>query len=197
MKPATALLLTLAAFATTAAPGHAADTPAPPKAAPPPPLAGAWRLVETRQRLTDGSTRPDPDLGAHPGGYMIYDPSGRMCTMFSDTDRPGWASPKPTDAELRAAYDHTVIYCARYEVDSGRGVITFHLDLGLNPGPGATRERRFTLTGDTLTLYPAPLPAGVTDWSVRLQRVLPGRRSRAPRNATQLEILCVWRTFPP
>jgi hypothetical protein len=139
-----------------------------------PSLAGAWRLVETRQRLTDGSTRPDPDLGPHPGGYMIYDPSGRMCTLFNDTDRPGWAQARPTDPELRRMFDNTVIYCARYEVDEARHVITFHLDLGLNPATAnATRERRFELSGDDLTLYPTPLPAGVTAWSIHLRRAGP------------------------
>ena len=72
----------------------------------------------------------------------LYDPSGRMCTTFAGADRPPWAAHDPTDAELRAAYNNTVVYCARYEVDAGRGVITFHLDLGLNPGPGATRVSR-------------------------------------------------------
>jgi len=28
-----------------------------------PRVSGAWNLVETRQRMADGSTRPDPDLG--------------------------------------------------------------------------------------------------------------------------------------
>lgn len=160
MKFVTALALALlvAAPAAQAAPG----------------LAGAWRLIETRQHMADGSTRPDPDLGAHPGGYMIYDPSGRMCTVFNDTDRPGWASPRPTEAELRKMFDNTVIYCARYEVDEARHVITFHLDLGLNPATAnATRERRYELVGDTLTLYPTPLPAGVTAWSIHLQRARP------------------------
>jgi hypothetical protein len=144
------------------------------QAAPAPSLTGAWRLVETRQRLTDGSTRPDPDLGPHPGGYMLYDPSGRMCTLFSDTDRPGWAASRPTDPELRRLFDNTVIYCARYEVDEARGVITFHLDLGLNPATAnLTRERRFELKGDDLTLYPTPLPAGVTAWSIHLRRAGP------------------------
>jgi hypothetical protein len=164
-------LSTLAASASI----RAATPPAPPKAQPAaPPIAGAWRLVETRQRMTDGATRPDPDLGAHPTGYMIYDPSGRMCTMFSDPDRPRWASPTPTDADLRAMYDNTVIYCARYEVDAARGYIVFHPDLGLSPNAaGATRERRFELEGDNLTLYPTPMPAGVTEWSIHLQRVRP------------------------
>ena len=58
-----------------------------------PRVSGAWRLVETRQRLVDGSSRTDPDLGAHPSGYMIYDPSGQMCTVFSDSDRPAPLTP--------------------------------------------------------------------------------------------------------
>jgi hypothetical protein len=145
-----------------------------PVTAAPPRVAGAWKLVETRQRMTDGSIRPDPDLGAHPSGYMIYDPAGRMCTVFSDGDRPRWAGASPTDAEVRAAYDHMVGYCARYEVDDARGVIVFHIDVAQSAnGVGINRERRFELKGDTLTLYPTPLPAGVTEWSIRLRRVRP------------------------
>jgi len=105
---------------------------------------------------------------------MIYDPSGRMCTVFSDTDRPRWGPAGPTDADLRAMFNNTVVYCARYEVDEARGVIVFHLEDGNSPNAvGVTRERRFALVGDSLTLYPNPLPAGVTAWTIRLQRVRP------------------------
>jgi hypothetical protein len=124
--------------------------------------------------MTDGSIRPDPDLGAHPNGYMIYDPIGRMCTVFNDGDRPRWAGARPTDADVRGAYDHMLVYCARYEVDDMRGVIVFHIDVAQSPnGVGASRERRFELRGDSLRLYPTPLPAGVKEWSIRLQRVRP------------------------
>ncbi|MBV8594442.1 MAG: lipocalin-like domain-containing protein [Caulobacteraceae bacterium] len=135
-------------------------------------IVGAWRLVETRQRMVDGATRPDPDLGAHPAGYMIYDSSGRMCTVFSDMDRPVWGSDGPSPTDLRAMYDNTLVYCARYEEDDPRGVLVFHLELGNSPNTaGTTRERRFALTGDELTLYPTPLPAGVAEWSIHLKRV--------------------------
>jgi hypothetical protein len=145
-------------------------------ATPPTPAArivGAWRLIETRQRMVDGSNRPDPDLGSHPAGYMIYDASGRMCTVFSDTDRPRWAPEGPTAADLRAMFNNTLVYCARYEEDDRRGVLTFHLEVGTSPNSaGTTRERRFELAGDHLTLYPTPLPAGVAEWSIHLQRVV-------------------------
>lgn len=143
-----------------------------PVTAAPPSVAGAWRLVETRQRMSDGSIRPDPDLGPHPNGYMIYDPKGRMCTVFNDADRSRWAGASPTDAEVRSAYDHTVAYCARYEVDDARGVIVFHIVVSQSANAvGSSRERRFELKGDELTLYPTPLPAGVMEWSIRLRRV--------------------------
>jgi hypothetical protein len=164
-----ALLIAIALASLVGASAMHAATPVAPKA---PRVSGAWRLVETRQRLVDGASRTDPDLGAHPAGYMIYDPSGRMCTVFSDTDRPRWGAAGPTDADLRAVFNNTVAYCARYEVDEARGVIVFHLEHGNSPNTvGETRERRFELVGDSLTLYPNPLPAGVTAWTIHLQRV--------------------------
>jgi hypothetical protein len=139
-----------------------------------PRVSGAWRLVETRQRMADGSIRPDPDLGGHPAGYMIYDPSGRMCTVFSDTDRPRWAAAGPAPADLQAMWAKTVVYRARYQEDDARGVLAFQMELGNSPNAGgSSRDRRFELVGDKLTLYPTPLPAGVTEWSIRLQRVRP------------------------
>ena len=137
-------------------------------------LVGTWRLVATRQRMVDGTMRPDPDLGSKPTGYMIYDPAGRMCTVFNNTDRPRWASSRPTDVEVRAAFDNMVVYCAAYEVDEARGYIVFHMEFGQSPNQaGTSRERRAVLVGDRLTLYPTPLPTGVTDWAVELERVRP------------------------
>ena len=124
-------------------------------------IAGTWRLVETRQRMANGATRPDPDLGAHPFGYMMYDSAGRMCTVFNNTDRPRWASTNPTDAETHAMFNNMLVYCGRYEVDDVRSYIIYHLEIGQSPNTvGTTRERRFELVGDSLTLY----PTSASDW---------------------------------
>jgi hypothetical protein len=138
-------------------------------------ISGTWRLVETRQVMADGTVRPDPDLGPKPAGYMMYDgASGRVCTLFNDTTRPRWATTKPSEAELRTMFDQTVIYCGRYRVDEARQVIVFDLEVTMSPNSaGASRERRFELSGDRLTLFPTPLPAGVKAWSIRLERVRP------------------------
>lgn len=135
-------------------------------------LIGTWQLVSTRQVLTDGSVRADPDLGDHPAGYMMYDRTGRMCTVFSNADRPRWAAPAPTDAEAHAMFDKMVVYCARYRVDAVAGKIVFDMEFGHSPNlTGTSRERGFELVSDSLTLHPTPLPKGITSWSVNLVRV--------------------------
>jgi len=139
-----------------------------------PSIVGAWRLMETRQVLADGTVRPAPDVGPKPQGWMMYDASGHMCMSFNDSTRPRWASAtEPTEAELRTLFAHTVGYCARYRVDAARGVIVLEEEFGASPNTaGSTRERRFELSGDQLTIYP-PLAAGVTAASVRLERARP------------------------
>jgi hypothetical protein len=140
--------------------------------APRPDIIGTWKLVSTRQVLADGSVRPDPDLGDHPAGYMMYDRSGRMCTVFNNSDRPRWNLPAPTDAEARAMFDMMVVYCGRYRVDAAARKIVFQMEFGHSPNlTGTIRERSFELVRDSLTLHPTPLPPGVTEWSVNLKRV--------------------------
>jgi hypothetical protein len=136
-------------------------------------IDGTWRLVETRQVMADGSVRPDPDLGPQPQGYMMYDAgAGRVCTFFNDATRPRWAQARPSDSEVRLMWDKTVVYCARYHVDAARKVIVFDMEITASPAStGTTRERRFEVSGDRLTLFPNPLPAGVKGWSIHLERV--------------------------
>jgi hypothetical protein len=176
MKAAHGLAVALCAVATSAAAQTSSGAVAAPSQATAvqPRIAGAWRLLRTEQRLADGTTRPDPDLGGKPVGYMMYDPSGRMCTVFNNTERPRWSSARPNETELRAMYDNMLAYCARYRVDEARGYIVFDMEFSQSPAvAGTTRERRFELAGDHLKLYPTPLPAGVVAWSIELERVRP------------------------
>ena len=134
---------------------------------------GTWRLVSTRQVMANGTVRPAPDVGPRPAGYMMYDAAaGRVCTVFNDTTRPPWASAQPSEVELRTAWERTAIYCGRFHVDEARKVIIFDYEIGLSPSlAGTSRERRFERNGDNLTIYPMPLPTGVTAATVHLERV--------------------------
>jgi len=143
-------------------------------------LGGTWRLVATRQRMTDGTVRPDPDLGSNPSGYLMFDAvAGQMCTVVNNGDRARWAdAAHPTDAEARAIWAQTVSYCATWSVDSTGRELVYRLGANMSPNLiGAERRRRFTLEGDRLILYPTPLPAGVSEWTVEWRRASAGLRA--------------------
>ena len=136
-------------------------------------LAGTWRLVGTRQRMADGTTRPDPDLGSRPSGYLMFDAkTGRMCTVVNNGDRARWAdAAHPTDAEVRTIWQQTVSYCGTWSVDTTRHELVYRLEANMSPNTiGMERRRRFTLDGDSLILYPTPLPDGVVEWAVEWRR---------------------------
>jgi hypothetical protein len=140
-------------------------------------LVGTWRLVAARQRLTDGSVRPDPQPGARGSGYIMYDATGHMCVVLANPDRPAWKEPKsPTDAEVRSAFEGLVAYCGAYETNEGKQYVIHRVEADREPAViGTSRTRRATITGTRLVLRPLDLPAGVADWTVEFERVGNGR----------------------
>jgi hypothetical protein len=138
------------------------------------PFAGTWRLVATRQRMTDGTVRPDPDLGPTPSGYMMFDAStGVMCVVITNGDRARWRDASaPTDAEARDIWSKMVTYCATWSVDARRRELVYKLQIDHSPNrTGTERRRPFTRSGDQLILRPTPLPEGVASWEVEWRRV--------------------------
>ena len=136
-------------------------------------LVGTWRLVAARQRLSDGSVRPDPEPGARGVGYIMYDATGHVCVVLANPDRPKWKSPKsPTDAEIRSGFEGVVAYCGTYETNEKQQYVIHHVEADKNPQVmGTDRIRRATVSGDRLVLRPVDLPAGVSDWTVEWVRV--------------------------
>jgi hypothetical protein len=136
-------------------------------------LVGTWRLVAARQRLTDGSVRPDPQPGAHGVGYVMYDATGHMCVVLANPDRRAWKAPQlPTDAEVRSAFEGLVAYCGTYETDEAKHHVIHHVEADRAPGVmGTSRTRLAKVTGNRLVLQPLDLPAGVAEWTVEFERV--------------------------
>ena len=137
-------------------------------------LVGTWRLVADTQRMADGTVRPDPNVGGHARGYIIYTSTGHMCAMLANSDRQRWISTdRPTAAEALAIPENMLAYCGTYSVDEPGGFILHHIEIDLSPNRvGADRKRFFTLSGNRLILRPAPpLPDGVQDWTVTWERV--------------------------
>jgi hypothetical protein len=140
-------------------------------------FVGTWRLVSTIQSFADGTSRPDPQVGPTPLGYMIYTDTHRMCAMFTNPARPQWASPAtPTDMELRSLVDFMGAYCGTYEVNVEQGFVVHHVEIERVPNfIGTTRKRFFTLNGDRLilTLDPATLTGGLVATTITWQRITP------------------------
>jgi len=83
----------------------------------------------------------------------------------------------PTDAEAQGIWAQTVSYCATWGIDSTGREFVYQLGANMSPNLiGAERRRRFTLDGDRLILYPAPLPAGVVEWTVEWRKASGSRR---------------------
>ena len=136
-------------------------------------LVGTWRLVAARQRMADGSVRPDPQTGPRGVGDIRYDATGHVCVVLANPDRPAWKAASPTDAEARAALEGLVAYCGTYETDEQQHSVIHHIEADKSPSIGGTdRKRSATVTGNRLVLRPVDLPAGVTDWTVEWERIV-------------------------
>jgi len=139
-------------------------------------LLGTWRLISAEQRLSDGTIRPDPQTGPSGRGYLIYSDAGIMCAVLADSARPPWAAVNaPTSQEIRAAFEGLVSYCGRFEVNEAEGYVIHHIELDRVPNlAGTDRKRFYSLQGNRLILRAAPpLPAGVEEWTITWDRVLP------------------------
>jgi hypothetical protein len=136
-------------------------------------LIGTWRLVAARQRLADGSTRPDPQTGPRGVGYIMYDATGHVCVVIANPDRPAWKAPNaPSDAELRSAVAGLVAYCGAYETNERQHIVIHHIEADKSPSIVGTDRKRFaTVTGNRLVLRPVDLPEGVKEWTVEWERV--------------------------
>jgi hypothetical protein len=169
MKVSIALVVALVAFSGTPVPTGEQRSPRSDER-----LVGTWRLVAARQRMTDGTIRPDPQTGPEGIGYIMYSETGRMCAVLGDPDRAKWASETtPSDTEVRRAFDGLVAYCGTFEVNDAQGSVVHHIQLDRVPNlAGTDRKRYFSLSGRRLVLRPVPpLPPGVQEWTVEFERL--------------------------
>jgi uncharacterized protein (TIGR02145 family) len=137
-------------------------------------LVGAWRLVSTEQRLSDGTSRPSPLYGPNGVGYLMYSESGRMCAVLMDPSRARWKlEDAPTEAELRSSLEHFVAYCGRYDVDERDKSVVHHVEMDLVPNAlGIERKRYASLEGNRLELRPAePMGKDVVEYTLTWERV--------------------------
>ena len=135
---------------------------------------GTWELVSTEQQLTDGSTRPYPDLGKDGKGFLMYSADGHMCAELMNPDRPKWKDEgKPTDKEKALAMSGFTAYCGRYELDEAHHVMFHHPEVAWMPNYVGTRQKRpYKLDGDILTFSDkAEGEPGIAGWTITWRKL--------------------------
>ena len=137
---------------------------------------GAWELVTTEQRLTDGSKRPYRQAGPNGKGYLIYTADGHMCAELMNPDRPVWKDTRsPSDAEKASAIDGLVAYCGRYEIDETNKVIYHYPEVAWSPNYVGTKQARpYKFNGDLLTFSGKVVDEpGVESYSITWRKATP------------------------
>lgn len=137
-------------------------------------LVGTWTLVSIEDTI-DGKPGPSAMFGAHPQGFLMYEPDGHMCATLVKGDRPVWKDPSnPTDAEKLAYYDTLVAYCGTYKLDAEKSVVTHFPTIAWTPSyVNSTQPRPFRLEGDRLIITAPLLNIGVEKRVLVWQRAKP------------------------
>ncbi len=120
-------------------------------------IAGIWKLKSYARRFLDtGETRRD----MLPHAYIMYSPGGHMMSITVEENRHAPAGPVLTDEERIHLFTTIVsAYAGTYEID--QDTVTHHVEMSWNEAWSGTQQvRRWSVSGDTLTLETTPRTAG-------------------------------------
>ena len=136
-------------------------------------LAGMWRLASWESHFEDGTSQEDPRTAS----YIVYSPTGHMCWVAMDPNRPQWTVPTaPTQAEALSGIMGFGAYCGTVEVNAEERFVLHHVEIERSPNNvGITRKRFFEFRGPNeilLTVDPAELAAPLVGMTLVWQRVV-------------------------
>lgn len=132
-------------------------------------LLGTWKLLSIEDTV-GGKVQPSKQFGAHPQGFLLYQPDGYMSATIVNGDRPGWKdSVNPTEEEKIAYFETLAAYCGTYEVDPEQSVVTHYPSVAWTPEfVGSVQPRPFRIERDhliiTVTMVDATLEKRVLTW---------------------------------
>jgi len=152
-------------------------------------FAGVWKLVGEDTRDANGQVVPrSPDASRF--GYIVYDPAGYVGVVLSWLKPPALASGRATTPqEALAALGAYNSYWGSFAVDEARHVVTHQTFGALSPAfSGSNQERKFTISGNRLTLQP-PAAANGDQRTLIWERV-PDLPNLTP---THLKLIGFWK----
>jgi Lipocalin-like domain len=130
-------------------------------------ILGTWRLVSAQVHMEQDGRALDVH-GQNPLGCVIFEPSGRMMAIVTNSSR----APPTNDAESAALYRGMTAYSGRYSIQEN--TVVTRLDVAWHPDWEKSEQTRFVeLSGDKLVLstpvqehpsFPGQMHRGVFTW---------------------------------
>jgi hypothetical protein len=115
-------------------------------------IVGTWRVISYEIVFQDSGERR-PSLGAHPHGYLIFTPHGRMIGYLEAEGR----KVPTTDEERVAAYWTMLAYTGQYHVEGNKWITK--VDGAWNVEfVGTEQERTFDLKDNKLSVTTPWIP---------------------------------------
>ncbi len=122
-------------------------------------IIGTWRLTSWTRMVGD-TEEPGP-LGPDAIGFIMYTADGHMCGNGMRPNRPKFASRDfrgGSAEEKAAAFESYFGYCARYQVDESKGVVTHTVEVSSFPNFTGTEQKRFvSVSGDRMKITTPPV----------------------------------------
>ncbi|VXB69923.1 conserved hypothetical protein [Luteimonas sp. 9C] len=108
------------------------------------PLDGSWRLLSYEVEVRR-SGETFPPMGAHPSGYVMFAPEGRVWFMLTGDGR----EPGDSAHEKARLLETVIAYTGRYRIEGDTWITA--VDVAWNPAWVGTEQRRqFRRDGDRL-----------------------------------------------
>jgi hypothetical protein len=122
-------------------------------------IAGAWSLVSTEHRRSDGTVVYP--FGKNASGLIIYTADGYMSVHIAGINRPRFAAGSRLDGtpeEIKGAFETYLAYWGTYDIDDKAQTIVHRVQGGLLPDDaGSMKKRRYELSGNSLSLFTSPV----------------------------------------
>jgi hypothetical protein len=115
-------------------------------------IIGTWKFTSFVREVVGTGERQN-EFGDQPGGYITYQPDGRMFAVLVGSDRPKPAG-TPTDDEKIRLFGTLIAYSGAYAVEGDK--VTHKIDVSWNQSwTGGDQVRFFKVEGNTLTITTA------------------------------------------
>jgi hypothetical protein len=116
-------------------------------------IVGTWKFQSFVREVAATGERQN-EFGERPGGYISYQPDGRMFAMLVGDNRAKPAGSVPTDEEKAKLFGTMIAYSGTYVVDGDK--VTHRIDVSWNQSwTGGDQVRFYKVEGNTLTITTA------------------------------------------